>query len=187
MIKIQRKQSRYWMNRVNIFNVIRIVFFSILFLSCNRTSNKVIIGFYNIDKESSNWFRQNDDIYLMNTCIIIYEDSIFLPVVARMSDSTYQSKYDMSDERYWTDLENQKTITEHAKKTMKDFNNARGTYKLIGDDLDTIVIYASEHPLNGKYAFHMYPDSIYKTASMICHLVVFENDSTLLRCYKNKQ
>ena len=186
MIKTRRKPNHYWMNRIHICNVIIIIFLS-AFLSCARTSDKELIGFYNIDAETSNWFRQNNDIYLMNTCIIIYEDSIFLPIVARISDTIYQSKYDMSDERYWTDRENQKIINEHAIITMKDQDNARGTYKLIGNDLDTIVIYAPNHPLNGKYVFHMFPDSLYKTASMICCLVVFENDSTLLRCFRNKQ
>ena len=186
MMTPQKKASLYWkINFWRLSSLIILIIIALLNCNCNnRSKSGFIIGFYNIDKDYSVWERTNTDVYIFGDCISFTEDSVFLPIVARVSDTIYRSKYNMSEDQYWNDQENQENIKRGIDLRMKDFFDARGTYKITGRSKDSIIISAPRHPLNGKYVIH-YNDLLYNILNDATKFrrVDFENDSTFLQCY----
>jgi hypothetical protein len=139
-----------------------------------------LIGSWNIEYANSYWERNSFSD--LNGCIMnIDKDTINLPPIKSVDSIDYKGKT-LLDKDIFDDKE---LLAKHQKISEGMFQNAKGTWKVINTNPDSVFFNAPKNPLHGKYAIRFFIDKKgWLNMPRLIYKVELKNDSTYLICNK---
>lgn len=140
-----------------------------------------LTGFWNVEFENS--YMERDSIYEFIGVIINIQDNdtINLPRVYAPLDIDFKGKT-LLDEDIFDDKEVLEKTQRHTDEVSR---KAKGTWKVISTNPDSVFFNAPENPLHGKYAIRFFIDKdgwVYAKNNI--YKMELTNDSTYLICNK---
>jgi len=172
-MKTQNKSNRSLKNKIRISIVLFILFIGLIIFAGIRNDKSSIqrklIGFWNIETDNSSWIRNHD--YDIGT--IIYVESKTNIELPQIFDNIVFEK-NLSDEQ----IKKNKIAFEEMQQ------NAKGTWKVISTNPDTVFFNVPNNPLHGKYAIRFFIDEKGYSGMDNIYKIELQNDSTYLICNK---
>ena len=143
-------------------------------------------GILDMNDSCSWWERADEGVYLEGD-FFFFGDSVSLPLIHHFSDTCFRVSIDASNLDFDSDEETREKIRAHARILKKRSQDSEGRWRVIGNRLDSILIDAPNHPLNGKYSVTFFIDREEEKMIGNCpniYKIILDNDSTHIVCSK---
>jgi hypothetical protein len=183
-MKKQNKSNHLLKNKIIITVVLLILVSLVIFIGIKTYKSPIqrkLMGVWNIEFENSYWAR--DSVYdFIGIIMDIERDTINLPqIYDTVGAIDYQGKTALElDDDFWTD----EIIARGKKHSDEMQRKAKGTWKVISRNPDSVFFNVPQNPLHGKYAIRFFIDESGYNGMNNIYKIEIENDSTYLICNK---
>jgi hypothetical protein len=139
-------------------------------------------GFRNIEFENSGWDRYQE--YDIGTIIYVQsKDTIKLPHVYESSGIDFKNKTLLDDGIF----DDEELLVKYRKHNEEMSQKAKGVWKVISTNPDSVFFNVPQNPLHGKYAIRFFIDNngwVSMDMKRNIYKIELTNDSTVLICNK---
>jgi hypothetical protein len=143
-----------------------------------------LVGFWNIELENSFWER--DSTYDLSGNIINFNrDTIVLPIIIEGNPfkEYFKGKDILKDSAFFNTFWADKKNVEINIQWQNDMEcKAKGIWKIISTNPDTVFFNVPNNPLHGKYAIRFFIDEQGYWGNSLIYKIELQNDSTYLIC-----